>query len=105
MIRARIIDEREITPGATELGSCLTDATRESRARRTVRVFTAMLRPEPVTQQSSRPVDPVEALKPRDFGREHVFMLTFLLVNLTSNKSHIALPDLVFTNIHIRYSG
>ena len=43
------------TPGAAELGPCLTDATRESCSRRTVRVFAAMLRAERVTQQSSRP--------------------------------------------------
>jgi len=33
-------------PGATELGSCLTDTTHGGRARLTVRVFAAMLRSE-----------------------------------------------------------
>jgi hypothetical protein len=50
--------------GAADLGSCLTDATREGRSRRTVRLFAAMLRTERVTQQSLRPFDPVEAFRP-----------------------------------------
>ena len=52
------------TPGATELGSCLTDATRKGRARRNVRVLAAMRRAERIAQQSSRPFDPVEACRP-----------------------------------------
>jgi hypothetical protein len=42
------------TSGAADLGSCLTNATREGRSRRTVRLFAAMLRTERVTQQSLR---------------------------------------------------
>lgn len=63
---ARIIKlvQQKSTPGATKLGSCLTDATRGGRARQTVRVFAAMLRSERATQQSSRPFDPVVSLRP-----------------------------------------
>ena len=70
---ARIIKlvQQKSTPGATELGSCLTDATRGGRARRTVRVFAAMLRSERATQQSSRPFDPVVSLRPPCPTRVH----------------------------------
>jgi hypothetical protein len=56
--------DSECSPGATELGSCLTDATHRGRARRTVRVVAAMLRTERATQQSSRPFDSVESFRP-----------------------------------------
>ena len=52
------------TPGAAEMGSCLTDATRADRARRTVRGDAAPLRAERTTLTSTRPVDPVEAFRP-----------------------------------------
>src|SRR3984957_19694184 len=58
-------------PGATKLGSCLIDATRGDRARRTVRVLAAMLRSERATQQSSRPFDPVVSLRPPCPTRVH----------------------------------
>src|SRR5579885_681132 len=56
---------RAMQAGAAEMGSCLTDATRESRLRQTVRCNAApvAVRTDP-TQQSSRPFDPVEASKP-----------------------------------------
>src|SRR5262245_8398553 len=50
------------TTGATELGSCLTDVTREGSLPKSRSCVTAMLWPERVTQQSSRPLDPVESL-------------------------------------------
>jgi len=52
------------SPGATNVGSCPTDVTPECRARRTVRALTAMMQLERIPHQSSRPLDPVEPLKP-----------------------------------------
>jgi hypothetical protein len=46
------------------MGSCLTDATPEGRARRAVRALTAMLRPERIPHQSLRALDSVEPLRP-----------------------------------------
>src|SRR3569623_3736102 len=61
---------QESTPGAAEMGSCLTDATRAGRARRTVRVGAAPIRAERTTQRSTRRVAPVEASRPpRQMGR------------------------------------
>jgi hypothetical protein len=48
---ARTDETLRETSEAAELGSCLTDATRESRSRRIVRIVAAMLRPERVPQQ------------------------------------------------------
>ena len=62
---ARILHAaQESTPGAAEMGSCLTDATRARRARRTVRGDAAPSRAERTTSTSTRPVDPVEAFRP-----------------------------------------
>jgi hypothetical protein len=47
------------SPGSASISWCWA-----RRARRNVRVFAAMLRSERVTQQSSRPFDPVEACRP-----------------------------------------
>ena len=55
---------RRYTTGATELGSCLTDVTREGSLPKSRSCVTAMLWPERVTQQSSRPFDPVESFRP-----------------------------------------
>ena len=41
-------DAQKCASGTTELGSCLTDATREGRSRRAVRKVAATLEPEPL---------------------------------------------------------
>ncbi len=48
----------------TELGSCLTDATRDGRCRRAVLQFAAMPTPERVREQSSRLSGPVVPYNP-----------------------------------------
>ena len=58
------------TSGTAELGSCLTDATRDGRSRRAVREFAAMRSPERLRAQSSRPSDPVVPCKPPCLTRE-----------------------------------
>jgi hypothetical protein len=50
--------------GTAGLGSCLTDATREGRSRRAVRMLAAMLAPERLRQQSLRHSDRVESCQP-----------------------------------------
>src|ERR1039458_7974391 len=42
--------KKEYASGAAKLGPCLTDAARESRSRRAVRIFPAMLTPERLRQ-------------------------------------------------------
>jgi hypothetical protein len=49
--------------GTAELGSCLTDATREGRSRRAARKFAAMPTPERLRYQSSRHADPAVPYK------------------------------------------
>lgn len=68
----------KIRAGGGQVGPCLTDAARESRSRQTVRVFAAMLPIERVLQQSSRPFDPVEALKPPRHKSPMKFCAKFL---------------------------
>src|SRR5580704_2859770 len=82
-------------PGATKLGSCLTDATRGDRARRTVRVLAAMLRSERATQQSSRPFDPVVSLRP-PCPRVH---LNFGPGSLIVKQSIDAVPRKIFARL------
>lgn len=54
----------ERTAGAAESGPCLTDAARGGRSGEPLVLSAAMLRTERVRQQSSRPLDPVDSLKP-----------------------------------------
>src|ERR1700693_967775 len=55
---------RSRAAGTAELGSCPTDATREGRSRRAIRVFAAMLAPECQREQSLRRSDPAEPYPP-----------------------------------------
>jgi hypothetical protein len=58
----------ECAPGATELGSCPTDATRWGPLPACVRVLAAMGSPKRMRHQSSRTFHPVEAFAPPSQG-------------------------------------
>ena len=49
------VKQKDARRETAELGSCLTDATREGRSRRAVRKFAAMPTPERLRYQLSRP--------------------------------------------------
>jgi len=82
--RARLIssseNKLEHASGTAELGSCLTDATREGRSRRAVRILAAMQSPERLRPQSTRLSDPVEAYRPPHQICEHKYSDTGLVV-------------------------